>query len=77
MKLVEEREAKAAENSNLPTTGSQDDGRFIPPRTGSPATLPELKFSGFWFDSDAIVDRRRNTLGAAEITLRRLHGDVA
>jgi hypothetical protein len=43
MKLLEEREAKAAENSNSPTTGSQDDGRFMPPRTGSSATRTEVE----------------------------------
>ncbi len=34
MKLVEDRGAKAAENSTSPVTGSQDDGHFMPSRTG-------------------------------------------
>jgi hypothetical protein len=39
MKLLEEREAKAAENSNCPTTASQDDGRFMPVRSNKSKLL--------------------------------------
>jgi hypothetical protein len=40
------------------------------------ATLPKPNASGLRLDADAVVDSRRNSLGASEVTLGGLHQDV-